>query len=152
MTETSVEEGSTYQPTKIKQVNFVRSEAEKDTESLYVFTDNTDRTSGRGDIDNDSPYAQKYGSGKKYPNATQAVVRGLPNAMPISTQRWIFDHGRGVPSRRNPAPGQWNDEDIEEFKKTITEEVDAIIAEWKTGKYKTLKVGTGDVLLNGAIS
>ena len=152
LTETSVEEGSTYQPTKIKQVNFVRSEAEKDTESLYVFTDNTDRTSGRGDIDNDSPYAQKYGSGKKYPNATQAVVRGLPNAMPVSTQRWIFDHGRGVPSRRNPAPGQWNDEDIEEFKKTITEEVDAIIAEWKTGKYKTLKVGTGDVLLNGAIS
>ena len=152
LTETSVEEGSTYQPTKIKQVNFVRSEAEKDTESLYVFTDNTDRTSGRGDIDNDSPYAQKYGSGKKYPNATQAVVRGLPNAMPISTQRWIFDHGRGVPSRRNPAPGQWNDEDIEEFKKVITEEVDAIIAEWKTGKYKTLKVGTGDVLLNGAIS
>jgi hypothetical protein len=72
--------------------------------------------------------------------------------MPISTQRWIFDHGRGKPSRSNPSPGQWRDEDLKEFKKVITQEINDIIAEWNTGKYTTLKIGTGDAIFNGAIS
>ena len=42
--------------------------------------------------------------------------------------------------------------DEEEFKKVITQEINDIIAEWNTGKYTTLKIGTGDAIFNGAIS
>lgn len=137
---------------RVAQVRFSRNNAESDVESLYIFTDNTDRTSGSKPISEDSPYSKKYGKHLKYPTQTQAVLRGLPNAMPISTQRWIFDHGKGKPSKANPGPGQWTDEDFEEFKKVITGEIDDIISEWNTGKYTTLKIGTGDAILNGSIS
>lgn len=67
---------------------WTREQVKSDISSLYVFTDNTDRDSGSQSIDDDSWYAQKYGTGHHYPKQTQAVIRGLDNAMPISTQRW----------------------------------------------------------------
>lgn len=127
--------------------SWTRASATKDTNTLYVFTDNTDRDSGKPEnvIDPNSPYAKKYGAGKHYPTRTQAVVRGLPNAMPISTQRWYHEGAKGD-------TGMWHDKDFDEFKKTIDEEVEAIKAEWKTGKYSSVAFGGEDGLFNGNIS
>ena len=91
---------------------WTRESAEKDTNTLYIFTDNTDRTSGTGVVDDNSPYAKKYGKGKNYPTQTQAVVRGLPNAMPISTQHWFHKGAKGK-------TGRWTDDYIEELLKMI---------------------------------
>ena len=124
---------------------WTRESAEKDTNTLYIFTDNTDRTSGSKVIDSNSPYAKKYGKGKYYPTQTQAVVRGLPNAMPISTQHWFHKGAKGK-------TGRWTDEYIEEFKKVITEEIEDIKKEWLSGKYSKIAFGGGDGLFNGAIS
>lgn len=114
-----------------------RSAVEKDTETLYIFTDNTDRDSGSGEIDPNSKYAQKYGKDKHYPKQTAAVIRGLDNAMPISTQRWYHEGAKGD-------TGMWQDADAEEFEKVIKEEVDSIIEEWKSGKYKKIVIPSGD--------
>jgi hypothetical protein len=67
--------------------HWTRSQVAKDVRSLYIFTDNLNRTSGVSPIDPESDYAKKYGIGKKYPGATSAVIRGLNNAMPITTQK-----------------------------------------------------------------
>ena len=125
--------------------SWTRDSAKKDTNTLYIFTDNTDRTSGTGVIDDNSTYAKKYGKGKYYPTQTQAVVRGLPNAMPISTQHWFHKGAKGK-------TGRWTDEYIEEFKKVITEEIEDIKKEWLSGKYSKIAFGGGDGLFNGAIS
>ena len=114
-----------------------RSAVEKDKETLYIFTDNTDRDSGSGKIDPNSKYAQKYGKDKHYPKQTAAVIRGLDNAMPISTQRWYHKGAKGD-------TGMWQDADAEEFEKVIKEEVDSIIEEWKSGKYKKVVIPSGD--------
>ena len=98
---------------------------------LLVFTDNTDRTSGSGEIDPNSWYAKTYGEGLKYPTQTAAVVRGLENARPISTQRWYHEGAKGE-------TGRWNDSDFEEFKKVIDAEFDEILREWNTGKYERI--------------
>lgn len=57
---------------------------------LFLFTDNTNRTSGSNKIDPNSWYSKKYGNNLCYPNITQAVIRGLDNAYPISTQRYYI--------------------------------------------------------------
>ena len=124
---------------------WTRESAEKDTNTLYIFTDNTDRTSGTGVVDDNSSYAKKYGKGKNYPTQTQAVVRGLPNAMPISTQHWFHKGAKGK-------TGRWTDNYIEEFKKVITDEIEDIKKEWLSRKYSKIAFGGGDGLFNGAIS
>ena len=124
---------------------WTRSAVEKDTKSLYIFTDNTDRDSGSGLIDPNSRYAQKYGQDKHYPTRTQAVIRGLDNAMPISTQHWYHPGAKG-------ATGVWTDNDFEEFKKTIDAEIQDIIDEWNTGKYERIVIGSGDAFFNSPIS
>lgn len=125
--------------------NWTREEVEKDTESLYIFTDNTDRDSGHKPIDPSSKYAKKYGTDKRYPTMTQAVIRGLDNAMPISTQRWYHDGAKGE-------SGRWNDDDIKEFRRVIDSEIDDIIQEWRTGKYKRIVIGGIDGFFNTSIS
>ena len=127
--------------------NFERNSVERDTKSLYIFTDNTDRSSGATPISTDSRYYQKYGNGKVlyYPTKTQAVIRGLDNAMPISTQHWYHEGAKGK-------SGRWYDSDIEEFTRVISEEIQAIKDEWSTGKYNRIVIGVGDAIFNGAIS
>lgn len=125
--------------------NWTRGEAARDLESLYIFTDNTDRDSGRGLIDPISKYAQKYGQGKHYPTMTQAVLRGLDNAMPLSTQRWYHEGAKGV-------SGRWTDADFSEFKKVIDAEIEDIVKEWSTGKYKRIVIGSADGFFNTRIS
>lgn len=126
--------------------NWTRQEVNDNPDVLYVFGDNTNRTSGSNPISNDSKYARAYGLGKMFPNATAAIIRGMDNAMPVSTQHW-YDPTTG----RTRDAGRWNDSDIEEFKKVIDAEFQAIKDEWDTGKYRKIYLpSTG--LSNGKIS
>lgn len=126
--------------------NWTRQEVNDNPDVLYVFGDNTNRTSGSNPISNDSKYARTYGLGKMFPNATAAIIRGMDNAMPVSTQHW-YDPSTG----RTRDAGRWNDSDIEDFKKVIDAEFQAIKDEWDTGKYRKIYLpSTG--LSNGKIS
>lgn len=126
--------------------NWTRQEVNDNPDVLYVFGDNTNRTSGSNPISNDSKYARTYGLGKMFPNATAAIIRGMDNAMPVSTQHW-YDPSTG----RTRDAGRWNDSDIEDFKKIIDAEFQAIKDEWDTGKYRKIYLpSTG--LSNGKIS
>lgn len=126
--------------------NWTRQEVNDNPDVLYVFGDNTNRTSGSNPISNDSKYARTYGLGKMFPNATAAIIRGMDNAMPVSTQHW-YDPSTG----RTRNAGRWNDSDIEDFKKIIDAEFQAIKDEWDTGKYRKIYLpSTG--LSNGKIS
>lgn len=126
--------------------NWTRQEVNDNPDVLYIFGDNTNRTSGSNPISNDSKYARTYGLGKMFPNATAAIIRGMDNAMPVSTQHW-YDPTTG----RTRDAGRWNDSDIDEFKKVIDSEFQAIKDEWDTGKYRKIYLpSTG--LSNGKIS
>ena len=126
--------------------NWTRQEVNDNPDVLYIFGDNTNRTSGSNLISNDSKYARTYGLGKMFPNTTAAVIRGMDNAMPVSTQHW-YDPATG----RTRNAGRWNDSDIEDFKKVIDAEFQAIKDEWDTGKYRKIYLpSTG--LSNGKIS
>ena len=124
---------SSESPIKVHQGDWSREEASKpeNQDKLYIFTDNTDRSSGREYIRDDSKYAKRYGKGKRYPKTTSAVLRGLDNAMPISTQRWYHGDFKGE-------KGRWTNADVEEFKRIVHQEVNDIIEEWKTGNYRTI--------------
>lgn len=126
--------------------NWTRQEVNDNPDVLFVFGDNTNRTSGSNPISNDSKYARTYGLGKMFPNATAAIIRGMDNAMPVSTQHW-YDPSTG----RTRDAGRWNDSDIDDFKKVIDAEFQAIKDEWDTGKYRKIYLpSTG--LSNGKIS
>lgn len=115
---------------------WTRDEVENDPHTLYIFTDNTDRTSGGEEI-GDGWYAEKYGKGgygTKH-NPTSAVIRGLPNAAPISTMKWFYrSHGVSVDEAR------WMDVDIEEFIKVIDEEIEDIKRLWDTGNFNSIEL------------
>lgn len=132
---------------KIYEFNgdWTRHSVSIDTNSLYIFTDNTDRDSGKTLINPDSEYARKYGKNKHYPTTTQAVIRGLDNAMPISTQRWYHNGAKGN-------FGRWTDDAFEEFKQTIDTEIEAIKQKWDTGNYSRLVVGSIAGFFNTKIS
>lgn len=126
--------------------NWTRQEVNDNPDVLFIFGDNTNRTSGSNPISNDSKYARTYGLGKMFPNATAAIIRGMDNAMPVSTQHW-YDPTTG----RTRDAGRWNDSDIDDFKKIIDAEFQAIKDEWDTGKYRKIYLpSTG--LFNGKIS
>lgn len=126
--------------------NWTRQEVNDNPDVLFVFGDNTNRTSGSNPISNDSKYARTYGLGKMFPNTTAAIIRGMDNAMPVSTQHW-YDPTTG----RTRDAGRWNDSDIDDFKKVIDAEFQAIKDEWDTGKYRKIYLpSTG--LSNGKIS
>lgn len=132
--------------------NWSRQEAENNPDILYVFTDNTDRDSGSGIINDDSWYSRKYGKGKHYPGATAAVVRGLDNSRPLSTMHYFYKtHNHKYPTDRS-SKALWHDSDVEEFKKVIREELEEIVKEFNTGKYKTIMFPDGDGLFNTKLS
>lgn len=124
---------------------YTRQAVENDRKTLYIFTDNTDRNSGSKLIDPNSEYAKKYGKDKHYPTVTQATIRGLDNAMPLSTQRWYNAEHKGK-------TGRWTDNDFAAFKKVIDEEIQDIIDKWDTGNYERLAIGGTDGFFNSAIS
>ena len=124
---------------------WTRQAVANDPSTLYIFTDNTDRNSGSGVIPADSWYSKKYGTGHHFPTMTAAVIRGLDNARPISTQRWYHQGAKGP-------TGRWNDTDFDEFKKVIDDEFEEILKEWNTGKYNTIMFPQGNGLFNTRIS
>lgn len=115
---------------------WTRDEVANDPRTLYIFTDNTDRTSGGEEI-NDGWYAEKYGKGGfgTANNPTSAVIRGLPNAAPISTMKWFYrNHGVSVQEAR------WVDADLEEFKAVIDDEIEQIKRMWDSGNYDSIEL------------
>lgn len=121
-----------------------RQMAANDSTTLYVFTDNTNRTSGKLEVNPNSEYAKKYANGRTlhYPEfQTLAVLRGLDNSMPLSTQRY-YDPANGLTREA----GRWklgitgvdDATTLQEFANTIQDEVNSIIAKWNTGKYKRI--------------
>ena len=104
---------------------WTRDEVSRDRGNIYVFTDNTDRDSGDGLVYYRSRYYERYGDGLHalhYPKVTSAVVRGLDNAFPVSTQRWYHDGAKGE-------AGRWHDADLKEFRMVIEGEFDVIRTE-----------------------
>ena len=87
---------------------YTRKNVREDKDSMYIFTDNTDRDSGKSLISNSSWYSQKYGEGKHYPSMTTALIRGLDNAYPITTQHWYNSQHKGT-------NGRWTDDDFEKI-------------------------------------
>lgn len=130
---------------QIHKGNWSREEAERNPKVLYVFTDNTDRDSGSKKIPDNSWYSKKYGQGHHFPTMTAAVVRGLANSRPISTQRWYHQGAKGT-------MGRWTDADVNEFKTIIREELQEIVNEFNSGKYSTIMFPDGDGLFNTRIS
>jgi hypothetical protein len=116
---------------------FTRESAKKDTEYMYLFTDNAGRTSGSGIIDPNSWYAKKYGANKKYASKTQAVARGLNNVYPITTM---------VDDKRT----QWTDAQFNTYKKIIDDEIATIKETSKN--YKGIKFGAEMPFGKGVIS
>lgn len=115
---------------------WTRDEVESDSRTLYIFTDNTDRTSGGEEI-GDGWYAEKYGKGGfgTVNNPTSAVIRGLPNAAPISTMKWFYrEHGVSVEQAR------WTDSDLEEFKEVIDDEIEQIKQLWDSGNFDSIEL------------
>ena len=115
---------------------WTRDEVENDTRTLYIFTDNTDRTSGGEEI-GDGWYAEKYGKGGfgTVNNPTSAVIRGLPNAAPISTMKWFYkEHGVSVEQAR------WTDSDLKEFKEVIDDEIEQIKQLWDSGNFDSIEL------------
>ena len=115
---------------------WTRDEVENDPRTLYIFTDNTDRTSGGEEI-GDGWYAEKYGKGGfgTVNNPTSAVIRGLPNAAPISTMKWFYrEHGVSVQEAR------WTDSDLEEFKEVIDDEIEQIKQLWDSGNFDSIEL------------
>ena len=119
-----------------------------DSRRLYVFTDNTDRDSGSGIISRSSDYYRRYGDGSHdlhFPTRTAAVIRGLDNAMPVSTQRWYHDGAKGV-------SGRWTDADADEFRRVVSGEFDAIRERLSSGAYDEVVFPGADGLFGGSIS
>lgn len=130
---------------KLTKGKFNRTQAKNDTERLYIFTDNCDRSSGKGNIPDDSEYSIRFGKkGLKYPSMTSALLRGLPNSYPITTQK------KYVPGSKSHE-GNWEDSDFEEFKKVIDDDFEHIKKACVEKGYKEIVFPIHGVL-NGKIS
>lgn len=76
--------------------SFTRLSVERDKDYLYLFTDNVLRNSGKNFVDKESIYYNGFQVFHKgnchYPSRTQACIRGLQNACPISTMYDGYKH------------------------------------------------------------
>ena len=118
-----------------------RESVRKDKDTLYIFTDNTERTSG-GTRFGQGWYRTKYGSGGygSDKNPTSAIIRGLENAYPITTMKYFRYNHKDM----TLADARWKDSDIEEFKEIIDDEIEQIKRAWSTGKYKRIVTPVGN--------
>lgn len=134
---------------EVATVKYDRDAVDNDKSTLYIFTDNTDRTSGTNP-NVGGWYAAKYGSGLSYGSAnnpTTAVIRGLDNAYPISTMKWFYrNHNVSVNDAR------WTDNDIEEFKKVIDDELSDIKDAIAREGYTKVVIPAGDGFFNSKIA
>lgn len=118
---------------------WTRAEVEKDTDWLYIFTDNTARTSGSNRGDELSLYGITFVSpyGFCYPWKTQAVIRGLDNSCPITTMV-------------NQSGKQWTDDRKVEYASILQKELEYIKLRLKNGNFKGIifaprEFGNGEI-------
>ena len=130
------------------QTHWTRRDVANDPTAMYLFTDNADRTSGSADIGETCWYDQKYNMGNRvlcYPRVSQAVIRGLPNAFPITTMASYVGTYRAARSGQ----GQWKVEDLPRFFHTITDDIHTIQQHWcdfECMKYSAnVPFGQGDI-------
>lgn len=128
---------------------YSREEVEDNPRTLYIFTDNTDRTSG-GNLYGDSWYKEKYGAGGygTDKNPTTAIIRGLDNAAPISTMRYFYRSHNNMTKEQ----AKWQDSDFDEFKSVIDDEIEDIKRLWDSGNYDNIVLPGGDGFYNSSIS
>ncbi len=116
--------------------NYTRQSVQNDVNSLYLFTDNAQRTSRptatEENVDKNSWYYKKYKSQTDKPihfgstsNPTSAVIRGLNNAYPIST---MSAYGTN-----------WTNSNFDLFKQTIDDEIAQIKKDLP--KFSKVKIG-----------
>ena len=132
---------------KLRRANsaYHRPTVAANTNVMYIFTDNCDRTSGKGKISDDSEYSIRFGKkGLHFPTMTSALLRGLTNAYPITTQKRYVSGAKSY-------EGNWNDEDFEEFKKVIDDDFEHIKKACVEKGYTEI-VFPSKGILNGAIS
>ena len=65
---------------------------------------------------------------------TTALIRGLDNAYPITTQRWYNSQHKGI-------TGRWIDDDFDEFKKVIDDDFEEIYKHAKNYKQIVFPIG-----------
>ena len=120
-----------------------RSSVTNDPKSMYIFTDNADRSSAPNatteNVDKNSWYYKKYKSTTSMPihygstsNPTSAVIRGLNNAYPIST---VKSYGTN-----------WKESEFDEFKRVIDDEIAQIkndLANFQKLKIGNFRIGQG---------
>jgi hypothetical protein len=101
--------------------NYKRTQVKADADkAIYVFTDNGDRTSGSHKIPDDSGYSTRFGkTGLCYPTTTSALIRGIDNEFPITTQK-RYVKGSGFHER------DWTDDGFDAFKKVIDDDFEHI--------------------------
>ena len=126
-----------------------RQEAINNPRTLYIFTDNTDRTSG-GKVISDGWYKTKYGNGGfgSENNPTTAVLRGLDNAAPISTMKYFYRNHPNMSVNQ----ARWTDNDFAIFKETIDDEIEDIKFLWDSGDFDNITVPSGDGFFNSKIA
>lgn len=126
-----------------------RQEAINNPRTLYIFTDNTDRTSG-GKVISDGWYKTKYGNGGfgSENNPTTAVLRGLDNAAPISTMKYFYRNHPNMSVNQ----ARWTDNDFTIFKETIDAEIEDIKFLWDSGDFDNITVPSGDGFFNSKIA
>ena len=133
----------------INNIRYNREIAEQHKDWLFIFTDNTDRTSGGFNYE-DGWYKDKYGQGGygSRNNPTTAVIRGLDNAFPVSTMKWFYKNHVGATVNSS----RFTDQDFEQFKKVVDDEFNDIKQAWESGKYTKIVIPGGDGFFNSRIS
>ena len=97
---------------------YVRKSIQEVKDAIFIFTDNCDRTSGRGNIPDDSLYSKRFGkTGLKYPTVTSALIRGLENAFPVTTCKCYT---------QKKSERIFHDVDFESFKKLVDADFEEI--------------------------
>lgn len=144
--------------------NYNRQLVEEDSRTLYIFTDNSERTS-QGTRINEGWYKDKYqttqvlGYGSDR-NPTTAVIRGLDNAAPISTVKWFYrNHIEGNTKRdeiKAREASLWTDADYDTVKAILDDEINDIKLLWDSGDFDKVvlprAVDGSNGILNGKIS
>jgi len=108
-----------------------RSNVEKDMDKIYLFGDNEERTSGQNLID------IKDETKGRYPNITQAVIRGLPNTIGIVTVK---------NANTKDSTRFYETKDFDKFKKQVDTDLAVVENYLKEGKTIVLPsngIGTG---------
>ena len=124
---------------EVTKKKYSRASLDKDSDSMYLFTDNAERTSrptATSPNITEGWYAEKYKDKTDKPlhygslnNPSSAVIRGKNNAYPIST---MSAYGTN-----------WTNENFDLFKTTIDDEVAQIKKD--LSKFKTLKISNSRI-------